>query len=55
MKSAGTHFEQVPKAIVEEILAKQIGPPETDSAERGVAVKATAREAEALALGSRKV
>ena len=30
MKSAGTHFEQVPKAIVEKILAKQTGPSETD-------------------------
>jgi hypothetical protein len=28
MKSAGTHFEQVPKAILEKILAKQIDPPE---------------------------
>ena len=46
MKSAGTHFEQVPKAIVEKILAKQIGPPETDSADGGVEVKATVREAE---------
>jgi hypothetical protein len=55
MKSAGTHFEQVPKAIVEKILANQIGPPETDSAERSAAVKATVRGAEALALSSRKV
>ena len=55
MKSAGTHFEQVPKAIVEKILAKQSGRPETDSAERGVAAKATAGEAEAQALRSRKV
>jgi hypothetical protein len=51
MKSAGTHFEQVPKAIVEKILAKQVGPPETDSAERGVAVKATVRKALALRSG----
>jgi hypothetical protein len=55
MKSAGTHFEQVPKAIVEKILAKQTGLPETDSMERGVAVKAAVREAEALALRLRKV
>ena len=55
MKSAETHFEQVPKAIVEKLLAKQMAPPETDSAERGVALKATVREAEALALRSRKV
>jgi hypothetical protein len=55
MKSAGTHFEQVPKAIVEKILAKQIGPPETDSMERGVAVKASVRQAEALASRLRKV
>ena len=55
MKSAGTHFEQVPKAIVEKILAKQMGPPETDSVERGLALKATVREAEVPALRSRKV
>jgi hypothetical protein len=55
MKSSGTHFEQVPKAIVEKILAKQIGPPETDSMERGVAVKASVRQAEALAPRLRKV
>jgi hypothetical protein len=55
MKSSGTHFEQVPKAIVEKILAKQIGPPKTDSIERGVAVKPAVRQAEALAPRLRKV
>ena len=43
MKSSGTHFEQVPKAIVEKILAKQI------------AVKPAVRQAEALAPRLRKV
>jgi hypothetical protein len=55
MKSAGTHFEQVPKAIVEKILAKQIGPPEADLPQRGIPVKAPVREAEVPALRSRKV
>jgi hypothetical protein len=55
MKSAGTHFEQVPKAIVEKILAKQIGQPEADLAQRGIPVQAPVREAEAPALRSRKV
>jgi len=54
MKSAGTHFEQVPKAIVEKILAKQIGPPEKDSMEPGAAVRAAVREPGALASHLRK-
>ena len=55
MKSAGTHFEQVPKAIVEKILAKQIEPSEVDLARRGVPAKAPVQEAEVPALRSRKV
>lgn len=55
MKSTGTHFEQVPKAIVEKILATQVGPPEADLAQCGLPVKAPVQEAEAPALHSRKV
>ena len=53
MKSTGTYFEQVPKAIVEKILAKQIESSEVDSAQRGVPGKASVQKAEAP-LRSRK-
>ncbi|MGB9242404.1 MAG: hypothetical protein WCC03_03550 [Candidatus Acidiferrales bacterium] len=55
MKSTGTYFEQVPKAIVEKILAKQMGPPEMDLAERGVTPNQTVGKGAAIALRSRKV
>ncbi len=55
MKSTGTYFEQVPKAIVEKILAKQMSPPEVDLAERGVAANRTAGKGAPIALRSRKV
>ena len=55
MKSMGTHFEQVPKAIVDKILAKQIVPPEADLAQGGLPVKAPVQEAETPSLRSRKV
>jgi hypothetical protein len=45
MKPAETHFEQVPKAIVEKILARQTGPPETDFAANGASVKSDAAKA----------
>ena len=55
MKLTGTHFEQVPKAFVEKILAKQIDPPEMDLAEQGVKTNPTAGKAAAIALRLRKV
>jgi hypothetical protein len=54
MKRAATHFEQVPKVIAEKVLARQTGPPETDVAESGEAVKPKVSAA-APALRSRKV
>jgi hypothetical protein len=39
MKAAETHFEQVPKAIVEKILARQTGPSETNFAENSGSIK----------------
>jgi len=39
MKRAATHFEQVPRVVAEKVLARQTGPPETDVAESGEAVK----------------
>ena len=39
MKRAATHFEQVPRVIAEKVLARQTGPPETNVAESGEAVK----------------
>lgn len=55
MKSAGTYFEQVPKAIVEKILAKQMDPPEMDLTEQGVAANPTLGKAAAVALRPRKI
>ena len=55
MKSTGTHFEQVPKAIVEKILAKQIDAPEANLTQRAVPIKPSVRGAQAPALRSRKV
>jgi hypothetical protein len=55
MKSAGTYFEQVPKAIVEKILAKQIDPPEMDLAERGAKANSRAGKAAAIASHLHKV
>jgi len=39
MKRSATHFEQVPRVVAEKVLARQTGPPETDVAENGGAVK----------------
>jgi hypothetical protein len=32
MKAIGTYFEQVPKTVIEKILAQQIPPPESELA-----------------------
>ncbi len=32
MRTVGTHFEQVPKTVVEKILAQQVPPPENELA-----------------------
>lgn len=55
MKSPETYFEQVPKAVVEKILAKQMGPPEMDLAKRGEAANPTVGKGAAIALRSQKV
>jgi hypothetical protein len=54
MKETETYFEQVPKAIVEKILALQT-PPEKDLVENGREAKPAAFKAVAPALRSRKV
>jgi hypothetical protein len=45
VKAAETYFEQVPKAFVEKILARQTGPPETNFAENSGSIKPDASEA----------
>jgi hypothetical protein len=32
MRAIGTYFEQVPKAVIEKILAQQVPPPEDEQA-----------------------
>jgi len=54
MKEAGTYFEQVPKAIVEKILAQQT-PPEKDLTDNGRVAGPAAGKAVVPALRSRKV
>jgi hypothetical protein len=54
MKEAETYFEQVPKAIVEKILAQQT-PPEKDLTENGRIPGPAAGKAVVPALRSRKV
>jgi hypothetical protein len=54
MKEAETYFEQVPRAIVEKILAQQT-PPEKDLTDNGRVAGPAAGKAVAPALRSRKV
>ena len=54
MKEAETYFEQVPRAIVEKILAQQT-PPEQDLAENRRVAGLAASKAVAPTLRSRKV
>jgi hypothetical protein len=55
MKEAETYFEQVPKTIVEKILAQQTAPPKKDLTENGRVAGPAAVKAVAPALRSRKV
>jgi hypothetical protein len=55
MKEAETYFEQVPRAIVEKILAQQTTLPEKDFAETGRVAGPVAVKVVTPALRSRKV
>ncbi len=54
MEKAGTHFEQVPKDVIEKILAQQNMQTENKLAENDVVAKSTANKLEAPALLSPK-
>jgi hypothetical protein len=46
MRAVGTYFEQVPKAVIEKILAQQVPPAENEMGSDKVVTKRAARNAQ---------
>jgi hypothetical protein len=55
MKEARTHFEQVPKAVVEKVLAQLATSSEKEPAENGAVANPAVRKARCWPMRSRKM